>query len=117
VILVVDFNSQADSTAPPPELPPGTLTYRNLIGAGFADAWSLTHPGEPGYTWGHAENLRNEEPNLTQRLDLVLFRDGLSEGGLCALDADIVGDEPDDRTPSGLWSSDHAGVVAALSGE
>jgi hypothetical protein len=109
VILVGDFNSLADSS--------GTPTYSNLIEAGFADAWNLTHPGEPGYTWGHAENLRNEEPNLTQRLDLVLFRDGLSEGGLCALDADVVGDEPEDRTPSGLWPSDHAGVVAALRGE
>jgi hypothetical protein len=116
VILVGDFNSQAD-TDPPPEVPPGTLTYRNLIEAGLADAWRVTHPGEPGYTWGQAENLRNEESNLTQRLDLVLFRDGLSEGGLCALDADVVGDEQSDRTPSGLWPSDHAGVVATLRGE
>jgi hypothetical protein len=39
----------------------------------------------------------------------VLFR-----GALDALDADVVGEELSDRTPSGLWSSDHAGVVAAL---
>jgi hypothetical protein len=122
VILAGDFNSQADSTAPPPELPLGTLTYRNLIGAGFADAWSVTHPGEPGYTWGHAENLLNTKVNLTQRLDLVLFRDGnIADGlpnGLCASDADVVGDELTDRIrPSGLWPSDHAGVVATLRGE
>jgi endonuclease/exonuclease/phosphatase family metal-dependent hydrolase len=104
VILVGDFNSRADGT--------GTDTYSNLIGAGFKDAWSATHPGEPGYTWGHDENLLNTTVNLTQRIDLVLFR-----GNLCALDADVVGEELTDRTPSGLWPSDHAGVVATLRGE
>src|SRR5439155_15689452 len=28
--------------------------------------------------------------------------------------ADVVGDELPDRTPSGLWPSDHGGVVATL---
>jgi len=28
--------------------------------------------------------------------------------------ATVVGDESADRTPSGLWPSDHAGVVASL---
>jgi hypothetical protein len=120
VILAGDFNSQADSTNPPPDLPPGTLTYRNLIGAGFTDAWSVTHPGDPGDTWGHQEDLRNTTSTLDQRLDLVLFRDGRSEDGLCASGADIVGDvlvlDPDDpANASGpLWPSDHAGVVATL---
>jgi hypothetical protein len=114
VILVGDFNSRADRT--------GTLTYSNLINAGFKDAWSVTHPGELGNTWGHKEDLLNKQVNLTQRLDLVLFRNGnLAEGlpdGLCASDADVVGEELTDRIrPSGLWPSDHAGVVATLRGE
>ena len=104
VILVGDFNSRADGT--------GTPTYENLIGAGFKDAWSATHPRQPGNTWGHDADLLNTTVNLTQRLDLVLFR-----GGPCALDAEVVGDELSDRTPSGLWPSDHAGVVATLRGE
>jgi endonuclease/exonuclease/phosphatase family metal-dependent hydrolase len=104
VILVGDFNSRADGT--------GTATYNNLIGAGFKDAWSATHPGELGNTWGHDADLRNTTVNLTQRLDLVLFRNNL-----CASDADVVGDELSDRTPSGLWPSDHAGVTATLRGE
>jgi hypothetical protein len=111
VILAGDFNSPAGGG--------GTDTYNNLIKAGFSDAWSVTHPGEPGYTWVHQEDLRNEEPNLTRRLDLVLFRDGRSEDGLCAVGADIVGDKPldpnDPNNASGpLWPSDHAGVVATL---
>lgn len=104
VILAGDFNSRADGT--------GTPTYSNLIGAGFKDAWNATHPGELGNTWGHDEDLLNTTVDLTQRLDLVLFRNNL-----CTLDADVVGDEPIDRTPSGLWPSDHAGVVATLRGE
>jgi endonuclease/exonuclease/phosphatase family metal-dependent hydrolase len=104
VILAGDFNSRADGT--------GTPTYNNLIGAGFKDAWSTTHLRELGNTWGHDADLLNTTVNLTQRLDLVLFRNNL-----CALDADVVSDELSDRTPSGLWPSDHAGVVATLRGE
>src|SRR5262249_51238633 len=77
--------------------------------AGFEDAWSNTHPNETGNTWGHAADLRNTTVNLTQRLDLVLYR-----GKVHARDADIVGDELGDRTASGLWPSDHAGIVARL---
>jgi endonuclease/exonuclease/phosphatase family metal-dependent hydrolase len=101
VVLVGDFNSRADGT--------GTATYGLLRGAGFDDAWSQTHPEEPGNTFGHDADLRNATVNFTQRLDLVLCR-----GDLRALDADVVGDELADRTPSGLWPSDHGGVVATL---
>jgi hypothetical protein len=104
VILVGDFNSRADGT--------GTPTYNSLIGAGFKDAWSATHPGELGNTWGHDADLLNTTVNLTRRLDLVLFRNNR-----CAFKADVVGDELKDRTPSGLWPSDHAGLVATLRGE
>jgi hypothetical protein len=105
VILVGDFNSRADGT--------GTLTYSNLTGAGFTDAWSVTHPEELGNTFGHEPLLLNTTVDLTQRIDLVLFRGSLSNS-LSALDADVVGDELDDRTPSGLWPSDHAGLMARI---
>src|SRR5262245_32389064 len=101
VILVGDFNSRADRT--------GTATYSELRRAGFDDVWSRTHPHEPGNTFGHAADLRNTTVNFTQRIDLVLYR-----GDLRALGADVVGDELPDRTSSGLWPSDHGGVVATL---
>jgi hypothetical protein len=104
VILVGDFNSWAGGG--------GTDTYSKLIGAGFKDTWSATHPSEPGNTWGHDADLLDTTVNLTQRLDLVLFRNNL-----CAFKADVVGDELKDRTPYGLWPSDHAGLVATLRGE
>jgi hypothetical protein len=53
--------------------------------------------------------LDNAASLLDVRVDLVLVRGGLGIGS-----AVRVGEDPDDRTPSGLWPSDHAGVVAGL---
>jgi endonuclease/exonuclease/phosphatase family metal-dependent hydrolase len=101
VVLVGDFNSRADGT--------GTTTYNLLTGAGLNDAWIATHSNELGNTFGNDPDLRNTTVNFTQRLDLVLYR-----GDIRAADADVVGDELGDRTSSGLWPSDHAGVTATL---
>jgi endonuclease/exonuclease/phosphatase family metal-dependent hydrolase len=107
VILLGDLNSKADGT--------GTQTYAELLKVGFADAWAeegrdpVTHP-ELGYTCCQDANLLNEGSHLSDRRDFVLFL----SGALQATDAEVVGANPADRTPSGLWPSDHAGVVADL---
>jgi len=104
VILVGDFNAPAGGT---------DATYNFLISAGFTDAWSETHPGDPGYTYGNDPDLANPNPLdplpgiQLQRIDLVLFR-----GDVVARGMDRIGD--DVKTVSGLWPSDHAGVVATL---
>jgi endonuclease/exonuclease/phosphatase family metal-dependent hydrolase len=98
-VLMGDLNSPADRGS----------TYRKLLAAGFADAWTTSRRRDPGFTWGHAADLRNPEPTLTERIDFVLTR-----GGIAASSANRVGHEPEDRTPSGLWPSDHAGVWAVL---
>ena len=105
VILAGDLNSLPD--APPP------TTYKNMIGAGFTDAWSATHPHpkQLGNTCCHVENLRDTTA-LSQRPDLVLLH-----GSLRAFDAKVIGGKRSDRTSSGLWPSDHAGVVATLGGQ
>ena len=106
VILVCDCNSDANGT--------GTDTYRNLITAGFHDAWSQTHPGDPGFTCCQDSNLLNNVSNLNKRIDLVLFR-----GSLNATESDIVGENISDRiqSPTGLllWPSDHAGIATRFS--
>ena len=56
---------------------------------------------------GHARSLRGI--SWGGSLDLILFR-----GPFKVDDVDVVGEDPDDRTESGLWPSDHAGVVATL---
>ena len=96
VVAVGDFNSGpgGDPTA-----------YGILLNGGFSDAW----PDGAGLTCCHATDLHNASPVLTKRIDLVLTR-----GGFETVSADVVGEEAADRTASGLWPSDHAGVVATL---
>jgi endonuclease/exonuclease/phosphatase family metal-dependent hydrolase len=96
VVAVGDFNSG-------PGFDLGA--YGILLGGGFSDMW----PGGPGFTCCHAVDLHNPSPTLTKRLDLVL-----AKGGFNTLSAEVLGEEPTDRTPSGLWSSDHAGVVTTV---
>jgi hypothetical protein len=101
VVLVCDCNSPADRSA--------TATYGNLIAAGFHDAWSVAFPGDSGLTCCHDELLLEPVSSFTARLDLVLFR-----GDFGVTRVDLVGENPADRTASGLWPSDHAGVAATL---
>jgi hypothetical protein len=100
LILIGDFNSNADGT--------GTATYAKLIAAGFKDAWTIQ--GERnGLTCCQHADLMNPESALSRRTDLVLFR-----GDVKVQAVKITGNTPKERTPSGLWPSDHAGLVAKL---
>ncbi len=108
IVLVGDFNSDALTNA--------TLTYGMLRAAGFADVWAQANPRDPGATCCNAELLNNPTPAYTQRIDLILLRgsdvrDGRFVGGLSAA---LVGSTAAGRTASGLWPSDHAGVVARV---
>ena len=100
VILVGDFNSAADGST--------TETYA-LLAARYADAFVEARPGAPGPTCCQAADLLNLPSLLSERIDLILYR-----GEVEATEAYRVGKEPSDRTPSGRWPSDHAGVVALL---
>ena len=75
----------------------------------YLDAWTASG-GDPqgGWTCGQDGDLRNEESGLRERIDYVFVRGAQVSG--CR----VVGDGPGDRTSSGLWPSDHAGVVADL---
>lgn len=108
VVLVGDFNSAADGSQTP--------TYSMITAAGYMDTWSQKHPRDPGYTCCHGVTLMNPVPNLDQRIDIVFTRglSGASGRIVGGAHADIVGDEPGDRTASGLWPSDHAGLVVTL---
>lgn len=101
VVLVGDFNSAADGTTTP--------TYARLTGAGFGDGWAEQSPGAPGLTCCHRGDLRNGSPSLQSRIDLVLFGESFD-----VLGVERVGADPARRTSTGLWPSDHAGVVARL---
>ena len=99
VVYVGDYNSRA----------PDAPAYSRLLAGVGADAWSRNHPGDAGFTCCLGATLTDPDNPLTSRIDLVLFGDGVK-----APRASIIGDEPGDMTASGLWPSDHAGVVARL---
>lgn len=96
VVLVGDFNTE------PGESPYGVLTST------FTDAWTELGTGGEGLTCCHPEMLF-ESRDLYSRIDLILY-----QGDIDVLSAEVVGDDPADRTSGGLWPSDHAGVVATL---
>ena len=100
IIFIGDFNSNAVGT--------GTKTYTKLKDVDFIDAWSLKGKGT-SFTCCQADDLLNQNSSLTERIDLVMFR-----GNFEVKDIGIVGNSQNDRTISGLWPSDHAGVVANL---
>ncbi len=112
VILVGDFNSNADGT--------GTDTYGILTAAaGFTDSWIVTHAGDPGYTWSQNDNMRGDPVTTVpppagamERIDLLLYRGGqLRAQEMERVMAPVT---PSDPAKGPLWPSDHAGVAAAV---
>jgi endonuclease/exonuclease/phosphatase family metal-dependent hydrolase len=95
-ILVGDLNSD-----------PGEEGHAVLAAAGFEDLWAEAGIG-PGFTSGFPEDL-SLDGALTRRIDYVLHR-GLVE----PLAADVVGETAAEKAITGLWPSDHAGVVGTL---
>ena len=82
--------------------------YQALINGGLKDAWKHHNPG---FTCCQDFNLLNPTSKLSFRIDLVLYR-----GDFHVEEIGIFGDKQSDKTPSGLWPSDHAGVTATLGG-
>ncbi len=84
--------------------------YMQFVRAGYVDAWTL-RPGNPsGFTCCQAENLLNQESILSDRRDVAFSR----EMPYDIVKVNLVGNEERDKTPSGLWPSDHAGVVTRM---
>jgi endonuclease/exonuclease/phosphatase family metal-dependent hydrolase len=99
VILMGDFNSDADGSQTP--------SYGMIAGAGYFDVWG---PQPGGDTCCHENDLSNERADFDQRLDVVFTR-GFAEVGANAV---VLGNHPGDRRGTGLWPSDHAGVFARV---
>lgn len=115
-VLVCDCNSDPSTTvAQPGQSVPDAATYELLTGRGtFQDQWLEQGEG-PGLTGVLSEQLTDEDAAaLTRRLDLVLARAG-DDGAVTAVRGDVTSNTPSARDPAtGLWPSDHAGVVFQL---
>jgi len=109
IILMGDFNSSSDDQIidPPPIqiVPP----YTQLFFAGYTDVWLHREEPSDGFTCCQAANLLNPMSALDERVDLIWVRTPLGP-----VKVETVGDQSEDKTPSGLWPSDHAGVVGNL---
>ena len=104
VILVGDLN-----TGPELPVPANRLAFQALLAAGLVDTWLAVHPGDPGFTSGYDELLLDPPGTLEHRVDHVMVR-----GSVGIVRSRIYGTDPANRTPSGMWPSDHAGVMATL---
>jgi endonuclease/exonuclease/phosphatase family metal-dependent hydrolase len=98
VVLVGDFNSAANGST--------TMSYAT-VASKFTDAYGALYAGMPGNTccW----DVMAAQPGPGERIDIIFYR-----GGVTAQAVEIVGTDPSKRSASGLWPSDHAGVVATL---
>ncbi len=111
VILVGDFNSDAVQEE---------ATYQFIESNGFIDTWPLVRRADPrnplGLTSPHDADLRNADVNFSERIDLIFFRPGAANSPVEGLrvKARILGDNFRERTVSGMWPSDHAGLVEKL---
>lgn len=99
-VIAGDFNSETTDPA-----------YGTLTAAGFTDEWMAEHPSDPGLTCCQVppDSITNPVSHLTTRIDFLFAR-----GSFAPLDVRRVGFEPSARTSSGLWPSDHAGLVGTL---
>ncbi len=106
VILVGDLN-----TGPDLPVDANELAFRALEAYGLVDTWELVNPGDPGFTSGFNERLTDPtaEGALEFRVDHVM-----TSATVGVVASRIYGTDPDNRTASGLWPSDHAGVAATL---
>jgi hypothetical protein len=107
-ILVGDFNSDVLGNVPGAATP----SYGLVTGAGFRDSWLQPHQQDPGPTCCETVDLLNPTPALNQRIDFIFTRN-LAPLAI-PLHRDVLGGHPADRTPGGLWPSDHAGVVTTF---
>ena len=80
--------------------------------AGYLDVWYLIFWPRDGFTSDFDEFVSDPDAELTERIDLVLVKPQDNE--ILRAAGMTTGDKPFSMTPSGLWPSDHAGVVMRI---
>ena len=103
LIAVGDFNSAADSSS--------TVTYELLTHV-MRGTWNQANGDAPGYTCCQNPLLSNVEPQLRERIDLIL-----TKGTRGTAWSRVVGGEPFNTDPAYTgprYAADHAGVVAKV---
>jgi len=105
--VVGDFNSSPSPLDPRP-------AYAVMTTSGYLDLWNVRQgPFDPGFTCCHDEVLRTDTAALDERIDHVFTRLPM-DSELLPIQSDAVGLRDNEKTASGMWPSDHAGVVTTL---
>lgn len=102
VVVAGDFNSAADGSQ--------TQSYGLVRAAGFADSWLAGPSLGNGFSCCQAGDLLNTTSLLNHRIDFVFAKRANATPVLSFL----VGSTQLEKTSSGRWPSDHAGVFTAL---
>ncbi len=110
VVIASDLNTNPAATGP--------TTYTQLLAAGFQDAWLSRNDMRPsaGLTCCQNPDLQNPMSALFKRIDLVMVRpEGKAHRStIRPVGFTLFGDQSSERTASGLWPSDHAGLFATM---
>jgi hypothetical protein len=118
-VFVCDCNSDPlNSSIKPTDHVPHSAPYDLITGAGgFTDEWLEFAPAELGWTSGLSELVDDATAaGFDHRIDMVFGR--TASGGSLVVDrGEVTGTDVADRDPgTGLWPSDHGGVVLRLRG-
>jgi hypothetical protein len=118
-VLVCDCNSDPLlDTVKPDDTVPHKAPYDFITGpGGYTDQWLRWAPAEEGWTSGLSELVNDPtDAGFDHRIDMVFVH--TVDGHEVAVDrGEVTGDELADRdADTGLWPSDHAGVVLRLRG-
>lgn len=105
------FQTSGGWMAYPPykQLEMGVDIQGNPFFAPYTDIWPLRPGKSPGLTCCQVADLSNDDSVLYERIDVVFT---LQEPD--RVKANVLDNEPEDKTLSGLWPSDHAGMVGRI---
>ena len=118
-VFVCDCNSDPlNSSIKPQDTRPHTAAYELITGAGgFKDEWLRWAPAAQGWTSGLSETVDDATgDDFDHRIDMVFAR--TASGQALAVDrGQVTGTDVSSKDPAtGLWPSDHGGVVLRLRG-
>jgi endonuclease/exonuclease/phosphatase family metal-dependent hydrolase len=95
---------------------PTSAEYAQLATAGFADLWPLRNGNSAARAtccYGSDETLRDPNDGLEKTIDYVMAR-AVPGYMIGPVQFEIFGDDLVERTATGMWPSDHAGLLAGL---
>jgi endonuclease/exonuclease/phosphatase family metal-dependent hydrolase len=119
VVIACDCNSDPlnHSGKPPIDPTPHSAPYDFIVGHGFIDEWLQFAPASAGWTSGLSQFVNDPTADgFDHRIDMVFVR--TADGQIASVDkGEVTGTDVSDRDPAtGLWPSDHGGVVVRLRG-